>query len=192
MGVDSGVIHAWDSFLRLMHRSFMVHDSPSEAVVSDHGLPERDSMSCLGMLLLNFSYHFYMHHYQPRLMEMSYVDNLEFLGRLPGEIAAGMLTLSAWADLFRLNIDVQKSSCWAVRSEDRAILADLGIPLVVAGADLGASMIYGAQHRNKVLQDRILAVKPFWQKLRQLKVSPWHKLLLIRMALLPELFTPPI
>jgi len=47
-------------------------------------------------------------------------------------------------------------------------------------------MIYGAGHRNKVLQDRVTAVLPFWKKLRSLRVSVWHKLLLIRMALLPR------
>eukprot|EP00435_Cladocopium_sp_Y103_P054136 s1486_g17.t1 len=55
LGLDGGVVHAWSSFLKLMHRSFMIHGAPSEAIGSDHGLPEGDSMSCVGMLLLNFS-----------------------------------------------------------------------------------------------------------------------------------------
>lgn len=183
-GLDTGVIHAWKSFLQLMHRAFIVHDMPSEAILSDHGLPEGDSMSCVGMVLLNFSYHFYLHHFQPQLVEIS--DNLEVLGFSPGQLIAGTATLQTWADLFRLTIDVQKSSCWAVTAQDRQALHALGLPVVMAGADLGASMIYGAAHRNKVLQDRVQAVKPFWLKLRHLKVSVWHKLLLIRMALLPR------
>ena len=185
-GIDAGVVHAWKSFLSQMHRSFVVHHAPSESVVSDHGLPEGDSMSCLGMVLLNFSYHFYFHHFQPNVMELSYVDNLEMLGTLPGEIISGHVTLQTWAEMFRLTVDRRKSSCWALRPEDRDALKSLGLSLVTAGADLGASMIYGKQHRNKVLQDRIQDVKPFWKKLRTLRVSVWHKLLLVRMALLPR------
>eukprot|EP00435_Cladocopium_sp_Y103_P055110 s1486_g18.t1 len=88
--------------------------------------------------------------------------------------------------MFCLSLDTKKSSCWAVKPQDRAILTALGLEVVTAGADLGASMIYGASHRNQVLQQRILAVQPYWAKLRQLRVSPWHKLLLIKMALLPR------
>eukprot|EP00435_Cladocopium_sp_Y103_P067936 s1011_g30.t1 len=185
-GLDAGVIHAWKAFLRSMHRSFVVHQMPSETILSNHGLPEGDSMSCIGMVLLNFSYHFYLHHFQPQLVEISYVDNLQLMGEVPGQIIAGTATLQCWADMFRLVIDARKSSCWAVNPRDRDALQALGLPVVSAGADLGASMIYGASHRNRVLQDRVLAVKPYWKKLRSLKVSAWHKLLLITMALLPR------
>ena len=185
-GLDPGVVSAWSSFLRFAHRSFVIHGVPSEALTSDHGLPEGDSMSCVGMLLLNFSYHFYLHHFQPKLVEMSYVDNLELLGSNPGQVVAGAATLATWADLFQLTVDAKKSACWAVRAQDRDALKALGLGVITSGADLGAAMIYGAGHRNKVLQDRVTAVLPFWKKLRSLRVSVWHKLLLIRMALLPR------
>ena len=73
-----------------------------------------------------------------------------------------------------------------MKPQDRAALQAIGFPVVIAGADLGASMIYGASHQSQVLQDRILAVKPFWKKRRVLNVSVWHKLSLIRMSLLPR------
>lgn len=146
-------------------------------------MPEGDSMSCLAMVLLNFSYRHYMAHFQPALREISYVDNLEVMGSQPSEIASGLVTLTAWAELFRLTIDLTKSSCWATSPAHRAALNGLGLPVVVAGSDLGASMIYGAQHRNQVLQQRIKSVQPFWSKLRSLRVSVWHKLLLVKMAL---------
>ena len=47
-------------------------------------------------------------------------------------------------------------------------------------------MIYGARHRNAPLQQRILSVKPFWTRLRTQRLSTWHKLLVIRQALLPR------
>lgn len=56
----SKVVTAWFSFLPTMKRSFIVCGNPSEALDSDCGLPEGDSLSCLGMVLLNFSYHYYL------------------------------------------------------------------------------------------------------------------------------------
>eukprot|EP00438_Fugacium_kawagutii_P008244 Skav226263 [mRNA] locus=scaffold2708:168741:173468:+ [translate_table: standard] len=185
-GIDPGVIHAWTSFLTLMHRSFMVHQQPSDAVLSNCGLPEGDSMSCLGMVLLNFSYHFYMRHFHPQVNAMSYVDNLELFTEQPGQLLAAVACLSAWSDMFCLRLDLRKSSCWALTPTARRALQELTLPVVESGADLGAAMIYGAQHRNKVLQDRIQATFPFFRKLRSLGASLWHKVLIIKMALLPR------
>ena len=47
-----------------MHRAFVIRHEPSDAVCSDNGLPEGDGLSCLGMVLLDFSFHFYMRHFQ--------------------------------------------------------------------------------------------------------------------------------
>eukprot|EP00438_Fugacium_kawagutii_P009641 Skav214990 [mRNA] locus=scaffold508:404188:404892:- [translate_table: standard] len=161
---------SWRSFLRQMHRAFVVNGEPSEVIFSDHGMPEGDSMSCLGMILRNFSYHHCMFHFQPRLTEMSYVDDLELLGNLPQDLVSGFVTLQAWADSCGLNLDLDKSSCWAVKAADRSQLALLGLPVTLSGADSGASMIYCAQHRNQALQLRIKSVQPFWGKLRALKL----------------------
>lgn len=184
-GIDHGVITGWTSFLTLAHRAFMVRNHPSPPVFSDTGLPEGDSMSCLGMVLLNFSFHFYMAHFQP-LNELSYVDNLEVLSHDPGGLAAGLVTLQSWVDMFRLRLDRQKSMTWAIRLQDRHALPQLGLPVVTSAKDLGASMCYSAKLLNKPLQDRIQGVAPFWRKLRHMRVSPWHKISAIKMALLPR------
>ena len=147
-GIDSGVICAWSAFLRQIHRAFLVHQIPSESVLSDTGLPEGDSMSCLGMLLLTFSYHVYMEHFQPSLTSMSYVDNLELLSASTGELLAGVVTLEAWAQMFGLRLDSKKSAYWALAASDRRSLTALGLHVTKGDLDLGATMIYGARHRN--------------------------------------------
>ena len=186
LGLDTGVITAWDSFLRQIHRSFLIHQVPSEPLLSDTGLPEGDSMSCVGMLLLTFSFHFYMDHFQPRVTSMSYVDNLELLASNPGELLASVLTLETWASLLHLRLDAKKSMFWALDAADRRHLSTLGLTVTEGDLDLGATMIYGARHRNAPLQNRILSVKPFWTRLRTQRLSAWHKLLVIRQALLPR------
>ena len=95
-GLDLGVIRAWSSFLRQIHRAFLIHGVPSDSILSDTGLPEGDSMSCVGMLLLTFSYHFYMKHFRPTVTSMSYVDNLELLAVSTGELLASVVTLESW------------------------------------------------------------------------------------------------
>ena len=53
-------------------------------------------------------------------------------------------------------------------------------------SDLGASMQFGARHRHPHMQKRLKAVMPFWQKLRQLRCSGWHKQWAVKSALLPR------
>eukprot|EP00438_Fugacium_kawagutii_P029374 Skav202092 [mRNA] locus=scaffold513:196764:199222:- [translate_table: standard] len=62
----------------------------------------------------------------------------------------------------------------------------MGFTVVEAGLDLGAPMQYCSGHRNRVLQQRIKSLGPYWQKLRRLRVSSWHKRLAVQLALLPR------
>ena len=56
-----------------------------------------------------------------------------------------------------------------------------GLHATEGDLDLGATMMY-YDHRYVPLQNRILAVKPFWTRLRTQRLSAWHKLLAIRQA----------
>ena len=185
-GVDDGVICGWTSFLSAMHRAFVIRHEPSDAVCSDNGLPEGDGLSCLGMVLLDFSFHFYMRHFQPQLAELSFVYNLELVARHPDSLVAGVVTLESWIHMFRLRIDSKKSQYWALTSPHRRHLQSLGLSVFECASDLGATMSFSAKHLNRPLRLRILQSMPFWAKLRTLNVSPWHKLQAIRMALLPR------
>ena len=185
-GLDDTVLHGWSSFLSGMCRSFMVHNQPSDAVCSDNGLPEGDSLSCVGMVLLDFSFHFYVRFFHPGINELSYVDNLELVARSMGDLFSGMATLGAWASMFRLRIDSKKSQLWSLSPHDRHALRVMGFSVVECTSDLGASMTYSARHLNRPLQSRILASYPLWHKLARLTLAPWHKLQAIRVALLPR------
>eukprot|EP00435_Cladocopium_sp_Y103_P049402 s344_g14.t2 len=185
-GVAESAVVGWTSFLQQMHRSFLAHNEPSDAVLSGSGLPEGDGLSCLGMVLLDFSFHHYMRHFQPGINELSFVDNLELISVAPGQLLSGVLTLETWAELFQLRIDSRKTQFWALCPEHRKSLASLGLSVVETACDLGASMSFSAKHLNSPLQHRILQTMPFWAKLRKLNVSPWFKLLAIKMALLPR------
>lgn len=186
LGISSGTVTAWISFLTGMRRAFVVNGNLSDAVTSDTGLPEGDAMSCVGMVLLDWAYHCYLRHFHPRICELSYVDNLEIVGGDTGSVLAASVTVSAWADLFRMTIDPAKTVYWALDPSDRRELVSLGLSVSVAGLDLGAAMMYSAQHRNSALTTRIKSVLPLWKRLRLLHVSTYHKTMAIRVAILPR------
>ena len=185
-GLSDEVLNGWTAFLTGMTRSFLVHGQPSDAVRSDTGLPEGDSLSCVGMVLLDFSFHFYQRFFQPTLNELTYVDNLELVAESPDELLAGITSLETWASMFRLRIDSQKSQLWALQPADRRSLATMGFSVVECALDLGASMSFSAKRLNRPLQSRIIDTFPLWARLGRLSLSPWHKLLVIKTALLPR------
>ena len=79
-------------------------------------------MSCVGMLLLTFSFHAYMEHFQSQVTALSYVDNLELLAATPGDLLASVVTLESWAAMFALKLDAKKSAYWALNPADRQTL----------------------------------------------------------------------
>ena len=186
LGVPHPIIHGWMSFLRSMRRMFKVRQQVGATLTSDSGLPEGDAMSCLGMLLVCFSFHHYLQVFEVNITSWSFVDNLELTALDPGVLMKGFLTMETWADLLKLDIDAKKSAFWATKAEDRQVLATMGFPVIEAGKDLGVAMTYGATLRNRVLQDRIVAVKPFWLRLQKLDVGRWFKLWIVHTALLPR------
>ena len=185
-GLDAAVLNGWSSFLTGMTRSFMVHNQPSDAVCSDNGLPEGDSLSCVGMVLLDFSFHFYMRFFHSDINELSYVDNLELIAKSVEELLAGAATLNSWASMFRLKIDSRKSQLWSLVPSARRALSAMGFSVVECVSDLGAAMTYSARHLNRPLQTRIMDTYPLWARLGRMTVAPWYKLQAIRVALLPR------
>ena len=186
LGVPGPIIVAWKGFLRLMQRAFCVRNSPSCTIASNSGMPEGDGLSCVAMLVATFSFHHYMQVFCPNIRHLSFVDNLELVAASPGLLQTGFVVLESWCEMMGLSIDQHKTQFWAVQLEDRKMLQQLGRSIIVAGKDLGVSMIYGTRHRNLVLQERIQGVFPHWHRLRQMKVSIWHKLQAIHIALLPR------
>ena len=138
------------------------------------------------MVLLNFSYHYYLRFFQPNIRELSYVDNLELMGSTPAEVHSGFLLVESWLSMFRLRLDSKKTQFWAIKPADRHLLRSLGLSVVESSSDLGVSMLYCASHRNLHMQSRIRSVQPFWARLRTLRASQWHKILAVKVALLPR------
>ena len=186
LGIHSNILNAWSSFLHQMKRRFKIQGNLGEELSSTSGMPEGDSMSCVGMLVANFCFHYYMQFFKPNITAISFVDNLELFGRHPGELISGFIAMQTWAQLLQLQLDVKKTAFWSTDPQHRALFRSFQLHTIEDGLDLGASLQYAASHRNSALQSRMKSVMPFWTKLRQLSASTWHKQLAVKMALLPK------
>ena len=186
LGIDSGIIAAWSSFLSNMPRAFVIRNEIGIDSYSTNGFPEGDSLSCVALLVMTFALHCYMLAYQPSATTWSYVDNIQLTSQSAATITQSFLVLDTWAQLFGLTLDCAKTLYWSTDAASRRILQALGCKVIEGGRDLGIAMVYGARLRNASLQKRIQKVDPLWRRLRAMKASPWHKNLAVRMALLPK------
>ena len=186
LGVPDEVLRGWSSFLQQMTRNFIIHRQVGRDCGSTAGLPEGDSLSCLGMLMANYTFHFYLQHFRPSLSALSFVDNLEVTGRTAVDALAGFITTQVWADMLQLRLDQGKTFFWSTLPHKRRSLKAFGLTVIESGSDLGAAMQYGAKHRNADFTNRIQSVNPYWNRLRNMHVSSWHKQLAIKQALLPR------
>ena len=185
-GVATPTVTAWSSFLASMRRSFRVREALSDPIGSDTGLPEGDSMSCVGMVLLNFVYHAYMKCFAPTIRELSYVDNLQLISPTVGSLLQGRIVAETWADMLQLHIDSVKSTYWGTSASMRALLRANGCAAVESTKDLGVQMQYGPRHRNDQLQLRIGSSLVHWKHLAGMRLPRALKALAIRTALLPR------
>ena len=186
VGVPQPIIVAWQAFLRQMTRAFKVRGQLSSAIGSDTGLPEGDAMSCVGMVLLNISFHHYMRYFIGDVTVMSYVDNYEFMHEDPAVVHRAYLVSKIWLEICYLQEDPKKTTFWALDAGDRSILKAHGLHVIEQGGDLGASMQYSKRHRNVFLQERIQKVFPIFDALRRLSAGKWYKLLALRTSLFPR------
>ena len=185
-GVPLPVITAWQSFLRLMVRAFSVRGQLSTALVSDTGLPEGDAMSCLGMVLMNLSFHHYLRHFVGQVTVMTFVDNFELMHVDSAQVHRAYLVSQTWLEIMGLKEDAKKTSFWSLDAADRATFRAHGLQVIEHGGDLGASMQYCKGHRNRFLQERIQKALPLFDELRKLSAAKWYKLLALKTSLFPR------
>ena len=186
LGVSPLILAAWQSFLDLMTRAFVVQQEVGGSHCSSNGFPEGDSLSCIGLLVMTFSLHHYMRVYAPAVDTWSYVDNLQLVGLDAGVVQQSFLVMQTWAQLFGLKLDVAKTVYWSTDAQARQALRAAGCSVTEFAKDLGISMVYGTRLLNAPIRQRILATEPHRKRLRLMRVATWYKVLAIRMALLPR------
>ena len=187
LGISSKILGLWDYFLTNMERRFNVSNQVGPALYSNSGFPEGCGLSCVAMALVNLVYHLYMTAYS-KVTALSFVDNLELLGRGSIDLHTGILTMQAWAEMWHLQLDKGKSYVWANQAELRNQCQNLGWEAKTHAKDLGAPMTYGSKHSVVDQVERIASLRALWPLLRRLSCSSWHKQRLLHQAFWPRAY----
>ena len=186
-GMDSGVILAWSNALSQLARRFKLHSDVGPPRFSSTGFPEGDPLSCVAMLAFNRVLDVYVKQYAPQCIPFSFVDNIQLVSALPGDLQPGILVLQTFMDAWDLSLDSGKPYAWAPQASHRAALKAFGNVVRLSCKDLGAQMHYSQKLSKAVFKERLASVAHCWTFLRHSRAAPWFKRLVIRTALFPKL-----
>ena len=188
LGLPAKTMQLWKHFLDTTERRFLVRGEVSDAVFSNHGFPEGCSLSCVAMSIAGITLHSYMNEFSKRCGTISYVDNLELLARALGPLQQGVLTMQTWTEMWKLELDQEKSCLWTSEAGTRREAKMLGWNVVRSAKDLGAQLNYGRSLSVKTQTQRFSSLDSIWPKLRRCLAPNWQKQRLLRQALWPKAF----
>ena len=186
LGLSSSVITGWSTALEQLQRRFKLGNHTGHSISSVTGYPEGDPLSILAMLTFNLVLARYMSVYAPTVLCPAYVDNLQMIAANFGAFAHGLTVFRTFMSAWDIALDSNKSYSWANSTSLRNLLRSLGLPVLLHAKDLGAQMCFSALNRTQVQLQRLDSVRHLWQVLRTSSASSWHKLLAIRVAILPK------
>ena len=140
------------------------------------------------MSIAGITLHSYMNEFSRRCGTISYVDNLELLARALGPLQQGVFTMQAWTDMWKLELDHEKSYIWTSEAGSRKEAKLLGWNVVKSAKDLGAQLNYGKSNNVKIQTQRFASLEAIWPKLRRCVALNWQKQRLLRQAIWPKAF----
>lgn len=186
LGVPRWFLLAWKSHLAVFERYFVVRRCTSSPLKSCTGFPEGCPLACVAMTALDFLWHWAVRTSVPRVLPLSYVDNLELLCDRLGDLFLAADAQTRFCTLLDLEIDLPRLYAWSSTPAGRHELKAKGYKVSLGDRDLGGQVIYCKQLRNSVLTDRISGTLPFFSKLRTAALPPSVKVLNIKQALFPR------
>ncbi len=175
LGVPDVVLRPWKSFLGGCTRAFRIHETLSKATTSCCGMPEGDALSVYAMVQLNFVWHIYQKQFCPSVRACSFVDNLSLTASRPSELASGYMCLTSFFELWNLQIDLDKSHCWALTSDDRRLLQRFPMKLVYSAPELGGSLSYSKRTGHGLQAQRCNRLVSRWLRLAKSMAPVSHK-----------------
>ena len=188
LGLPEKPLGLWENFLEETERRFLVQGEVSDPLQSNHGFPEGCSMSCVAMSIAGITLHCYMSEFSKRSCTISYVDNLELLSRSLGALQQGIITMQTWSDIWKLELDEEKSYIWSTEARSRKDAMQFGWKVEQAAKDLGAQMNYERKGQVSAQAQRIQALDGIWPKLKRCLAPTWKKQQLLRQAIWPKAF----
>ena len=144
VGVPATVADAWFRILGTYRRHLLVSGCISTGHRSSAGLPEGCPMSVLSAILVGALWCGKVKE-TPGVVPQAFIDNWEIVSNTAGAIETAFLATSAFAQEWRIALDVEKSWRWTLNfsKNDETRLCDLGLARRSAAKDLGAVIKYG-------------------------------------------------
>lgn len=176
LGVPSRVLAPWKAFLGNCTRAFRIHDALSLATQSSCGMPEGDALSVYAMVQLNFVWHIYQKQFCPSVRACSFVDNLSLTATRPSDLAAGYSCLCSFFELWNLQIDLDKSYCWALLPDDRSSMSRFPMKVVYSASELGGCLSFCKRLHHGLLQRRSDRFASRWLRLERSMAPSFAKL----------------
>ena len=186
VGLPQCILIPWKSALRQIQRRFSVRGGVSSPLGSSTGFPEGCPLSVVAMAVANLACEYWMKHRFPQVQTWSYVDNLETVCERAEEAMTSLQKLGEFCQLLDLQIDHDKSFCWANEAQGRKSIKESQLKISYFGRDLGGHMNYTNWHTNATITSKIEALEGFWKRLlrscspqfqkeRAIMASAWPK-----------------
>eukprot|EP00435_Cladocopium_sp_Y103_P012367 s1091_g3.t1 len=183
IGIPNALLHPWRTFVTQFTRRFLVCNEVSEPHLSTRGFAEGCPLSVLAMVLVDWGFQTYQHHYAPKVRNFSFVDNISMLAQSVQLVAWAFCTLRAFLTMWGLTIDITKTYAWGTLPTLRHQLSPLGIQVVEDFSELGGSLSFTAAHRVRQFIKRGESLADKWQQLRRSRAPLAQKL-----SILPIVF----
>ena len=165
LGIHESTLIAWSGALSDMARHFSIQGSLSDALYSNCGFAEGCGMSCVAMLAIDHLYHLWVQHSCCRTKALSFVDNWEIIINDERCVAESFQRVLEFAELLDLTVDKSKTFGWSTSAQGRSRLKQAGFVVKYDGRDLGAHISYSRQIRNSSIEQKIVDLEDFWEKL---------------------------
>ena len=109
LGLPPQLIQPWCRAVTSLERRFKVDGGVSRSVHATCGLPEGDSLSVVGMFLVNLAFSYKMQSVHPNLTAWTFVDDWQLVGNETEEIIQGIETMKVFVDNLTLELDLHKT-----------------------------------------------------------------------------------
>eukprot|EP00438_Fugacium_kawagutii_P025943 Skav207668 [mRNA] locus=scaffold1857:201496:204756:+ [translate_table: standard] len=173
MGVPPALLLAWTGALVNIKRFFDIRGNLSEPLMSTTGVPEGCALSCLGMVIIDTLFHFWLESTLADVRAVSYVDDLQ-VHCASHRLWAVWEQVDSFTTAVDISIDDRKTFSWSTSKEGRATLLQDEFRVRRSAKVLGAHLQLSCQHTNHVLKERVDSLDDLWPKLR-LSPAPYRQ-----------------
>ena len=186
VGFPIQVLMGWAGALHDLLRHFELRNHLTPGLPSCTGMPEGDSLSCLGMLLIDWIFDCWFAVSFPLARPVSFVDDWHLLVQDPTHVAGAVSQLERFCQAVDLLLDTRKTFVWATQSPSRALLRQEGRNVEHCARTLGAHLQFTLQTTNSTLTKKFAAMPEMWERLRMTRSPHFVKSRAIRTAAWPN------